>query len=93
MPWRSCYFYPYFIETKWRANLHQISHFPPRLFYLQDVFLNTMEYIIPKPFKDNFMYKADVSDPLNAVFASFPWTVIGTTFGRPVSLPGEHVCV
>lgn len=52
-----------------------------------------MEYIIPKPFKDNFRYKADVSDPLNAVFASFPWTVIGTTLGGPVSLPGEHVCV
>lgn len=52
-----------------------------------------MEYIIPKPFKDDFMYKADVSDPPDAVFAPFPWAVLGTTLGKQVSLPGEHLCV
>lgn len=52
-----------------------------------------MEYIIPKPFKDNFMYQADVSDPPNAAFAAFPWAILGTTLGGQVNLPGEHFCV
>ena len=40
-----------------------------------------MEYIIPKLFEGDFMYRADVSGPPNAVFAPFPWAILGTTLG------------